>query len=820
MLRSYLLATYRNLLKHKAYSLVNVFGLALGMAACFFIFQYVNFESNYDKFNENADRLYRVIMVTEGAIRSESAVTHNGVAPIMKKDYPEIEDYTRFVNYNLLFNVREVSYSPANGDIKTFHVDRLFIADSSFFSVFSYPLVAGDKKSCLTDKTSIVLSESLTKKYFGNEPALGKTLKFNGRGLFTVTGVFKDVPDNSHIKFDMLMSMNAEPARFDNEGLDWPEFYNYVLLKPGTDVSAFERKLSSFADKHMKQIMETYKFRANFYLQKVTEIHLNSHYEKEAEVNGSKQEVNFLSIIGVFILVIAWINYINLCTAKSLERSKEVGLRKVVGASRKQVFMQFLVESAVINLLALLVAIAMIITAWPFITTFIGKDITAGFFATGLGAQPSFWMTFMGIFIAGTLIVGIYPALVLSSFKPVSLFKSVTRTSSAGLWLRRGLVTFQYALSILLIAATIIVYKQLLYSRNQQLGYDAKKLIVAKAPANTWQKASDFKYMKELVMESKFADKATSSSDVPGEQIRYQNVVRRTYNDKGAGITTNLIEVDHNFIAAYNIPIIAGRDFTKGDSVNLLDVQNPNIIVNEKLANDLGFVPASTAANQKVIYMFGAEDKVCNIIGVMKNYHQRSLKDKYEPIILYTPQKTMWKYVTFRVGERNAANSLAAIQKTYKEVFPASPFEYVFLDDYFNMQYAGDERLGKVFMLFAILAIIVACLGLWGLSSFTLKLRVKEVGIRKVLGASVRSLLFLLTRDYLKLTAIAALLTLPLMFMLSKRWLENFAFHFQPTLLLLLIPSILLLVINLVTIIFQTLKAALQNPTKSLKLEQ
>jgi putative ABC transport system permease protein len=825
MLRSYLLAAIRNFIRNKTFSFINIFGLALGMASCFFIFHYIYFEKSYDSVNIKRDRLYRVLLETSNVQKSfPSAVTHPGVGPAMKEDYAEVEDFARLVDYKLILRNRELSYQAPNGMFKTFHQDRMFLTDASFFNLFSYPLLKGNRVTCLQRPYSLLLSETLAKKYFNTLDIVGKTMKLNNKLLFTVTGVFKDIPENTHIKFDVLVSLSTDGENWGYNEFEWAEFYTYVLLKPGTDVAAFEKKLSGFADRHMRSVMEQYHFKAFYHVQPITDIHLTSHYDKEAEANGSSAEVAFLSIIGVFILIIAWINYINLSTAKSIDRSKEVGIRKVAGASTKQVFNQFLVEAVVVNIASILLAAVLVFTAWSFVDNFVGKNINSEFFTTGLGSHPTFWLLAITGFICGTLVTGIYPALILSSFTPVDLFRSIMRKSSSSIILRKGLIAFQYVLSVLLIAGTLVVYQQLHYTRQQPLGYDINNIAVIKSPADTWHNAVRFDYLKQSLQQLPSVDAVSVTSDIPGESIVYQNGARRPQHPKGIyPATTNIIETDEQFFPAYHIPLVAGRNFNRADSVNLLKPRSVitaiNVIISETLARDLGFYPASSAVNQPIYCLFANDEQLCNVVGVVKDYHQRSLKEKYQPIIYYCPLKAQWKYVSIRLKRDHAATTLAAIEKKYTDIFPESPFASFFLDDYFNIQYLPDQRLGKVFLLFSVLAIVIACLGIWGLSAFTLRLRVREVAIRKILGAPVRSLLLLLTADYFKLAALAAILTLPVIYMFSKQWLDNFAFHFEPGLLLCIAPSAIILIISLGTVLLQTLKVSKQSPTKVIQAQ-
>ena len=484
MLRNYIKIAFRNLLKNKVYSLLNIFGLALGIAACFFIFQYVHFEKNYDRFNKNINNLYRVTLKFTGSMDNveQSATNHPAVGPAMKAEFPEVKDFVRFVNITLFINAPTVTYRSPNGTVRSYNENGIFITDPSFFTIFSYPLISGDRNKCLSEANSIVIAESMAKKYFGNIDPIGKTLDLKGRLPLKVAGVFKDITDDSHLKFNMLISFKTLDPAWGYDEWTYPEFYNYVLLQPGADPKKVEAKFPALIEKHLGNKMREMNFGAKFFMQPVSDIHLKSNYQKEAETNGSEREIWFLSIIGLFILVIAWINYINLSTARSMERAKEVGLRKVVGAARLQLITQFLFESLLLNILALILACGIVLASMPFFHGFLGKDISAGFFTTGLGSEPSFWFTFIILFISGALLVGLYPSFIVSSFRPAAVLKGMIERSAMGISLRRVLVSFQFILSIILIAGTLIVSRQLGFMRNGDLGYNKDQILILKTP--------------------------------------------------------------------------------------------------------------------------------------------------------------------------------------------------------------------------------------------------------------------------------------------------------------------------------------------------
>lgn len=823
MFQNYLKIAFRNLWRNKAFSAINIVGLALGIAACFFVFQYVYFESSYDRFHTNAPNIYRVPISYSGSIGngSTTAANHPAVGPAMKADFPEVLDFVRVVGLSLFMNASTVSYDDHRGEPKTFNEGNIYIADASFFTLFSYPLLAGDKKNCLSERNSIVISATEAKKYFGAKNPLGQTLTLNGRMPMKVTGVFKDIPENSHIKFDMLISFVTVGPKWGYSEWTWPEFYNYVVLAPGTDIKKLEAKFPAFIQHYLGAKMKELNFKSYFHLQPITGIHLNSNYLKEAEANGSQKEIYFLAIIGVFILFIAWINYINLSTAKSMERAKEVGLRKVVGAEKTQLIGQFLLESFIINTFALVVAMVIVASSMPLFTQFIGKDISTGFFSTGLGDEPLFWATVLLVFIVGSLLVGAYPAFVLSSFQPVRVLKGLVIKSNAGISLRQVLVSVQFILSIILIAATVLVVQQFNFMRNGNLGYKKDQVLIVKAPAVTDSTIqTKYNYFKSELRNTSSIQNATATSDIPGNMIRYRNVVRKANQTKRHYFDTYLMEIDEKFVPTYHIELVAGRNFVATDSSNVGSKGSTDrVLINEEIVKALGYKSAEEAVNQDIVFVLGQGDVHCKVVGVVKNFHQRSLKERYDPILFYYPTSTEWKYISVNLRASEAARSIADVETLYKKAFPGNPFEYFFLDDYFNRQYQADSRLANVFSLFAVLAVIVACLGLLGLSSFVIKLRTKEIGIRKVLGASVSGLLVLISKDFIKLVCAASVIAIPIIYLVAHSWLNNYAFHIDLSWSVFIIPPILLLIITLITICVQSFKTALTNPVKSLRSE-
>ncbi|MEO6845128.1 MAG: ABC transporter permease, partial [Ginsengibacter sp.] len=788
MIRSYFTTAWRNLLRNKIYSAINILGLALGMTACFFIFQYVNFEKSYDRFNTNAPNIYRVPISYSGSLSDAppSVTNYAALGPALKRDFPEVVDVVRMLSYKSFSKSNYMSYQEGEQK-KAFFENNIYFADSSFFNVFSYPLIRGDKRHCLSDLNAIVISESMAKKYFGTQDPINKILVSNGKFPIKVTGVFADIPGNSHLKFDALVPLGPalkEWKQEDNWG--WDAFYTYVLLAPGTDVKKVEAKFPALIDKYLGNDMKEMNFRIYFHLQPITDIHLKSHYIDEAEVNGDEKEVFFLSVIGVFILLIAWTNYINLSTAKSMERAKEVGIRKVSGAAKKQLIIQFLIESLMINLLALVITVFIITQTTPLFNQLVGKNISVAFFTRGMGSHPSFWLWVAVIFLSGSLLVGAYPAFILSSFNPVRVLKGLIIKSNTKLSLRRALLSFQFFLSIILIAATLVVFAQLNFMRKGDLGYKKDQILVVKITSAFTDSthAAKLNYFKQEVLRQFSSVKNISyTAEVPGGNINNHQYVRRAEQDVQHKIPTFIYQIDHEFANTYQIPFVAGSNLSVEDSSEVLSRNGMGVfgmdkglkvLVNEELVKTLGFTSAREAVNQRITFYSGNGEYYATIKGVVKNFHQRSLKEAYEPILFFYPSYNNWGWdnvsLNINTGAVGLNKSLSGIESLFKKTFPGKPFQFFFLDDFFNSQYLSDQRLGNVFGVFALLAIIVACLGLLGLSAFVIKMRTKEIGIRKILGASLSAILVLVSKDFIKLVLLSALVAVPVIYWAASEW--------------------------------------------------
>lgn len=821
MIKNYLKLAFRTLWKNRVYSLINILGLAIGMAACFFVFQYIRFESSYDKFHANADRLYRVLISYGGSFGSGThAVNHPAVGPAMKADFPEVQAFARVAPASVFIKSTTLSFTDSKGETKRFNEEKSFFADASFLSMFSFPFISGTAATALEEPGTAVLSETTAKKYFGNEDPLNKMLGINGYSV-RVTGVCKDVPENSHIRFNLLISLNTIDKNFGYNEWGWPEFYNYVALAPEADTANIARKMPAFVGKYLGAKMRELNFTNKFQLQPVTDIHLKSQHKREVEPNGSERTIFFLGILGAFILVIAWINYINLSTAKSMERAREVGLRKAVGATRTQLAVQFIFESIIINFIALFLAAVIVIVFAGYFDRLAGKDISGSFLGSGLWHQWKFWLALLLVFLAGALQVGAYPAFVLSSFKPVLVLKGKLIAAKGSISLRKALVAFQFILSIMLIAGSLTIYRQLTFMRNKELGYNKDQMLIVKAPTifNDSTFHTQMEYFKPELMKNAAIKHVAPSTEIPGKTIFARNSVRKAGQDKTHNYITNLVEIDRDFVPAYKITLAAGRNLTDTETENVFESKRAKVLINEELVKQLGFPSNEAALQQEVYFVSWFGDIRSEIVGIVKNYHQRSLREQYDPILYYHNNRSQWNYFSIDVNTQDLSKNLAYIRGIYNDIFPGNAFDSFFLDEYFNRQYQADARFGDIFSIFTVLAIIVACLGLIGLSTFSIKLRTKEIGIRKVLGATTQSIVYLFSKDFIRLVLLAAVIASPIIYFAAKQWLTNFAFHIQLNLFIFIVPPALLLVISLVTIGFQSLKAALSNPVNVLRNE-
>lgn len=801
MIRNNLKVALRSIFKNKIFSIINITGLAIGIAASLLIFQYVSFELSYDNYHENAERTYRIKTnrFTKGVLTTEWAAGAAGVGYAMKEAYPEVEELVRLRRAGGIFSYEDVEFAE----------DRVYMATDNVFKMFKAEFIHGDPATALVDGSAIVVSESIAKKYFGRTDVVGEVLEYNREDQAKIAGVFKDLPPNTHFKFDILASWNGmSPERLAelNTAWNWDGFYNYLLLTEGTSKEGFEVKMADYFEENQGEEFLNNGFWMSFELQPVKDIHLYSNFMIEMEVNGNGDTVYALLIISFFIIIIAWVNYINLATAKSMERAKEVGLRKVLGSLRGQLIRQFLTESFLINLLAVGFGFVLVILAMPYFSQLSGQEMTFDLFT-----QQNFWIGLGSLFLIGTFLSGLYPAFVLSGFKPIQTLKGSMAGTSGGAMLRKGLVVFQFMASVGLMIGTYTVYQQISFMRDQDLGVDISKTLILNGPNVTDSTYRDkMDAFVNLLEADANVEKVVISSAIPGNRVGWNaGGIRK----EGAPLTESnqyrVISVGHDFMQTYDMEVIAGRAFSRD-----FGTEEENVVFSRAATQLFGFNNPDEAIGTRIDFW----GDIYTIVGVTEDYHQNSLRDNYDQLIFrFIPTNT--GYYSIKYNGENTAKIIGLAEENWRQFFAGNPLEYFFLDDHFNEQYKADQQFGTVFTVFSVLAIFVACLGLFGLAAFVAAKRTKEIGIRKVLGATVPGILKLLSTDFLKLIIVAVVLAIPMAYYGMDQWLSTFAFRIDLHWYIFAIPALAVSVIAISTVSFQTSRAARANPVKSLRYE-
>lgn len=797
MFRNYLLITFRNLFKNRISSLINIIGLAIGMAAFILIIQYVRFELSYDNIHENQDRIYRVQQdrYNKGELTTQWAAGCSAVGQALYENFEEVENFTRFQKWSGVFSVGE----------KKFREEEIYLADTSFFEVFSFAILEGDPNTA--HPMEMLLSRSTARKYFGEESPIGESMSFNGDVEFRIIGVFEDAPENSHLKPDIVVSW-ATLVRFRGEDVNtawqWDGFFNYIQLNPLTDYKAFEAKIPALVEELTGDDLAGFGAGAIYNLQPLRSIHLNSDFMFEAEPNGNARSVYALIAISIFLVIIAWINYINLSSARSLERAREVGMRKVNGAQRSQLLGQFLMESFILNIVAIGLAFILVMTLGQAFNRLTGQNIDYS-----IGSNSGFWGLVLLGFIVGAFFSGLYPALFLSSFKPTTVFKGLTELKVGGLGMRRILVILQFTCSLLLVAGTLTVYTQISYMRNSDLGVDIDNVLVVRGPAvNDSTYSEKFSAFKQELVRNPDVEKVTASIVVPGRQPGWNaGGIRRLSDAEEDGNQYRIIGFDFDFVDFYGLTVLEGRNFSEDFGQN-----SETVLLNEAAVELMGFEDNASAMNVP-IYFWG---DTFNIVGVLKNYHQEGLKEDQEPLV-FRYFKDANSYYSIKVNPLKSKEVLAFVEEEWLQFFPQNPYEYFFLEDYYNEQYRNEMRFGRVFGLFAFLAIFIAGLGLFGLSSYATIQRTREIGLRKVLGSSAGNAVLLLLRYFVIQVVIAVPIGLGLGYYIMAGWLENFAYRVGIGWWFFLIPTFIVLLITIMTVISQVLKTANVNPAISMR---
>lgn len=825
MLRNYLRTALRNIFRRKGYTAANILGLSIGMACCLLIFQYVAYEKSYDSFNKNAGQIVRLRLdiSDQGKLTMQSAAVFPGIAPMMKKEFPEVENYCRLIDTRISWLKDQmvqnnVVLANEEKNIKDLQ-NKGYYADQSFLEMFTIPFSKGDLKTALDGPDKIILSESTEKKYFGNDNAVGKNIAVREGGNtyhYLVTGIFKDFPQNSHLTFDYLISYRTFDNLIKNLGapewadpetsLGWYDFYDYLQLKPGTDHKQFQAKVTAFADKYLNnEYSRAHNNRQDLYIIPVRDIHLYSHYNEEAGVNGDGKSVSFLFLIAFLIIIIAWVNYTNLATARSLERAKEVGVRKVLGALRKDLMGQFLTESFLLNMIALVLALGLVFCFQSSFNLLMNSNSSI------FNLPSSYIGGFLLLFFSGAFLSGLYPAFVLSGYHPITVLKGLFKNSMKGMVVRKGLIIGQFATSVILIAGTIVVYQQVRFMMNQNLGANINQTLVLNGP--TADEGTSFKNsfepFKNDLSQITGVKNVTASSSVMGREIYMSSPAYLINSNDKNHLTFYTLYVDENFLSSYGMNLKAGRNFSKNNTED-----KKGLVMNEEAAKLFGFNDPSKAVNQLVNNLFDT----LTVIGVVENYHQLGLNRSILPT-LFVLKPEVNNYCSVKLQTGSAQQTIGSIEAKWNQYFPSDPFSYFFLDESFNEQYKSDQQFGKVFGLFALIAISIACFGLLSLSAYNVLQRSKEISIRKTLGAPVTNLLFILSKDFLLLVVIGFIVAIPVIWIVMNKWLSDFAYRITISLWVFVAAGCIAIIIAILTICLQALKAALANPVKNLRTE-
>jgi putative ABC transport system permease protein len=787
MLKNYLKIAFRNIRKNKTYSIINISGLTVGVACSLLILLYVADELSYDRFHKNSDNIYRVV--------TDQDIVQSGlVADLLSEEFPEVEKTTRLYVTKIWGRNGLISFGE-----KGFYTDNLIMADQSFFDVFTYKFIKGNQKESLSDITSIVITEEAAKKFFGNDDPMGKILTYENNFEFRVTGVLAKLPHNSHLKFDFVIPLeNYRTIRESPNGLtNWYNnaFVTYAVLQKNTNPIVLANKLQNSVE---KRVGKEY-FHPSF--QRMRDIHLHSHFESEIESNSDISYIYIFSAIALLIMLIACINYMNLCTARSMTRAEEIGMRKVLGANRIQLIKQFLVESSLFSVIAFLFAMIIVEMLLPAFNSMTNKEIILQMW----DFTPL--LIIIICFVIGIgLLAGSYPAFILSAFNPAKIIKGSYHRSTLGKRVRNFLFVTQFVISISLISCTIIISMQMDFIRNKNLGFSKEQIIVI--PSNRSKEViSKIPLLKEEILRTASVLNASSSSHTPGSDLFKREIRMMGMSEK----PVQLLYTDHDFLSTYKIKIAEGRGFSK----ELITDEKEAAILNETAVEDLGIASNKEAIGKMVTIN---NETYFKVIGVVKDFHFMSLHEKIPPVLMQIDPRRFYN-LSVRISTQNIAASVAYFKEKWHSLFPSRPFEYYFVDSNFDKQYNSEKRMNELFIWFSTLAIIIACFGLLSLASFTILQRTKEIGIRKVLGASVPEVVFLLSKEYIKWIFLSNIIAWPIAYYFVNKWLQDFAYRIEISWWMFVLSGGIALVIALATVSFQAVKAATANPVESLRYE-
>jgi putative ABC transport system permease protein len=806
MLRNYLKIALRNMNRHKGYSFINMAGLAIGMACCILILLYVTDELSYDKFHTKKDRIYRINAISSiGTTSRQYATVPPALAKGLADSIPDIEAYTRLM---------EIPSLRGRVDGNSIEIDDCFFVDSAFFNIFSHDFLSGAPESVFENPDSIVITEETSDQIFGEGSPMGKSIDMGNERVVQVTGVIKNAPKNSHLQFNALMPLSfirdetGRPADF-SEAAYFCEWYAYLLLKEGIEAGDVERKVMETAETKWGDILREKGTTRQYPLQKITDLHLKSKCEYEPGNPGDINTVYLFSAIALFVLFIACFNFINLSTARSANRAREVGMRKVIGSQKGQIVRQFLSESIVMSIISLAIGIVLVQLALPYFNRLAGKE-----FDSGQLLSPSVLLGLLGIIIVTGIIAGSFPAFILSSFDPITVLKGKLSSASKNITLRKMLVVFQFSISIFMIVGILVIIRQLDYIKNINLGFDKEQMVVIPFFGNRQNEegASRHEALRNKMLQNSSILSVSFSIDRPGGDMGYDAFLPE---GKSSEETLRAMRywVDHNFISTYGMEIVKGRDFSEKFSTDA----DQALIINEKAAAALGW--GDEVLGKRLVNV-SRDNRQGIIVGVVKDFHSASMKMEISPVVIALDPR-FFAFISVRIRPDNVSNTLAFLERSLREIYPDREFEYsyYFIDDDFRSKYPEEEKIREIYLAFGFFAVFVACLGLFGLASYSVEQRTKEIGIRKVLGASGREIVLLLSKDFSKWVLAANIIAWPLAYYFMARWLGNFAYRIGITWDIFIFSGIITTVIALFTVSFHSIRAANSNPANALKYE-
>ncbi len=818
MFKNYFKITWRNLIKNKTFSSINIFGLCAGLVCCMMISVYILHETSYDKYQANADNIYQV--GTTFVSNGEDHRTANTPAPVgaaLQQDFPAVQQSVRLMS---LFAEDKtlIQYNIKSGQTKSFYETRGFLTDSTFFRMFTYNFIEGNAANALNEPRTAVLSEEIAKKLFGSESALNKLIHIssstNGDNDFLVTGVFRPNDHPSHIDGKFFLSMNGgdienyikrNGASFATNNM----FFTYIKLRKGADPKKIEAQFPAFIDKYAGKELASLDFKKKQFLLPLTKIHLESGVDNDITPSGSLTYLYILGSIALFTLLIACINFMNLSTARSSKRSAEVGIRKVLGAQKNSLIRQFLGESIFMSFLAFLLAILITIILLPAFNAISGKNIS-------VTLEKSSWLfaAFLLMSVFAGLLAGSYPAFYLSSFRPVKVLKGKFSNSLAAISLRKGLVVFQFIISVVLIIASVVIAGQMQYLRSADLGFEKDRQVIIPLRSQVAKKIGPA--LKADLKKLSGIEDVGESFYNPGRFNPSDNSFYKQGQTMQDGKRTRLNGVDENYLQTLNLRVVAGRLFSAEFPS---DTANRRIILNETAIKEIGFKNAKDAVGKKIYTTYNGETNDYDVIGVVNDFHFEDLHLPITPFGFMRNNDGQYNYMLVHAAPGNIGNLLRSIGDRWKKFNPNEPFEYSFLDQDFQRNYESEIRIASIVNYFTIIAILISCLGLFGLATFSAEQRIKEIGVRKVLGASVANIVTLLSKDFLKLVMVSIIIASPIAWFVMNKWLQDFAYRININWVVFAITTLVALFIAIATISFQAIRAAIANPVKSLRTE-